>query len=301
MEFRRAGPLRVHIVSDATLPDPGHHPRIIRIAHEVWRAGTGVTTRIDDVDRFVLIRAGRGVVGHLEEPPPVTRPREPRRGRRPPSEQTVAGTAAAVLAAAGTRLRLHAGDDEHLTIIIVTARTPGFRRRLLSHGGPTPAVRSLRSFAEAEALLDCCLRHAAAGDELEQRTATAYFQTFLALLSAEISGPPAPGRGRVREATYHRARELVAARALELGGAADAASQLGRSTDYVNRLFRQYAGETLGGFLRRQKMSRAADWLRHGEATIEEIAERLGYADRFAFSKAFSRHFGVTPGRWQRS
>ena len=162
-------------------------------------------------------------------------------------------------------------------------------------------MRSLRSFAEAEALLDGCLRHAAAGDELEQRTATAYFQTFLALLTAEVSAPPALGSGRGREATYRSARELVTARALELGGAADAAAALGLSADYVNRLFRQYAGETLGGFLRRQKMSRAADWLRHGETTIEETAERLGYADRFAFSKAFSGHFGVTPGRWQRS
>lgn len=292
MEFRQAGPLRVHIIADATLPDPGRFPRIIRIAHEVWQAGTGVTTRVDDVDRFVLIRAG-----HAE----VTVDGDAGRdgaGTEAPALRTHAGTA--ILVGAGDRLRLRAADDENLTLSIVTARTPGFRQRLRSDTGPGIAVHRLRSFAEAEALLGGCLLHATAGDELEQRTATAYFQTFLSLLSSEIAAPQPEARGG-REASYRRARDLVTTHALELGGAADVASQLDLSTDYVNRLFRQYAGETLGGFLRRQRMSRAAEWLRHGDATIETVAEWLGYADRFAFSKAFSGHFGVTPGRWQRS
>lgn len=279
MDFREAGPLRVHIVANATLPDPGTYPRIIRVAHEIWKAGTGVRMRVDDVDRFVLIRAGHG--------------------RTDVAEPARVGAGTAMLAPAGTEFRLRAAEDENLTIMIVTARTPGFRRRLGGVAGDHS--RRLRSFAEAQALLDGCLEHAAAGDEHEQRIATAYFQTFLALLSAELSAPPTARLGRGREATYHRARELVTARALDLDGAADAAGRLGLSADYVNRLFRAYAGETLGGFLRRQKMSRAADWLRHGEGSIEEIAERLGYADRFAFSKAFSGYFGVTPGRWGRS
>ncbi|MFW5743318.1 MAG: hypothetical protein ACOC2D_08575, partial [Spirochaetota bacterium] len=181
MEFRHAGPLRVHVVADATLPDPGHFPRIIRVAHEIWKAGTGVTTRVDDVDRFVLIRAGHaevtgvgdaGLDGAGAEAPPLC---------------THAGTA--VLVAAGGRLRLRAADDENLTLSIVTARAPGFRQRLRSDPSPGTAVRRLRSFAEAEALLDGCLLHAAAGDVLEQRTATAYFQTFLSLLSSELTAP----------------------------------------------------------------------------------------------------------------
>jgi AraC-like DNA-binding protein len=48
-------------------------------------------------------------------------------------------------------------------------------------------------------------------------------------------------------------------------------------------------------------MAAAADWLRDGETGIQEAARRLGYSDRFSFSKAFTNHFGLSPGQWQRS
>jgi AraC-like DNA-binding protein len=278
MDFRQAGPLRVCVVADATLPDPKRSPRILRIAEEVWQAGTRPHPRVDDVDRFVLVRGGRAISCDCDRAVP-------------------AGTV--VMIPAGTPMMIAAAAEEDLALTIVTAKSPRFRNEVLLPRGRGAIVLQLESFSEAASLLGACLRHARARDELRQKTATFYFRTFLALLAAEMSSPRSVAAGRA--ATYQRARDFVATHALELESAGTAAARLGLSADYASRLFRQYAGEPLGSFLTRQKMSSAAERLRHGDGTIEEVAEWLGYSDRFSFTKAFTRHFGVTPGRWRRS
>lgn len=48
------------------------------------------------------------------------------------------------------------------------------------------------------------------------------------------------------------------------------------------------------------RMAVAKDLLRRGNAAIEEVASRVGYASASTFSTAFSRHVGQPPGRYAR-
>jgi AraC-like DNA-binding protein len=66
------------------------------------------------------------------------------------------------------------------------------------------------------------------------------------------------------------------------------------------RKFRELTGCTPGRHLREQRIARAATALATGDEPIERIAARLGFADRFHFSKTFRMHTGVAPGTYRR-
>ncbi len=69
------------------------------------------------------------------------------------------------------------------------------------------------------------------------------------------------------------------------------------SAEHLSRLFREEHQESPWHYIRRRQMQLAADILRHGRVRIEEMAERLGYSERYAFTKAFKNYNGMSPGR----
>lgn len=73
------------------------------------------------------------------------------------------------------------------------------------------------------------------------------------------------------------------------------ARELGVSRVYLNRIFRERAGETLFQFQQRHQMMRATEWLQQG-LSVKETASRLNWPDPGSFSKAFSRVQGKPPG-----
>ncbi|GAB3369261.1 AraC family transcriptional regulator [Spongiibacter taiwanensis] len=56
-------------------------------------------------------------------------------------------------------------------------------------------------------------------------------------------------------------------------------------------------GETYSGVLNQLREELAFQYLRQGHLSLGEIAERLGFSDYWAFSRAFKRWTGKTPGR----
>jgi AraC-like DNA-binding protein len=48
-------------------------------------------------------------------------------------------------------------------------------------------------------------------------------------------------------------------------------------------------------------MQKAAGLLREGQATLAEVAAEVGYDSEAAFSKAFKRSLGSTPGAYRRA
>jgi AraC-like DNA-binding protein len=82
-----------------------------------------------------------------------------------------------------------------------------------------------------------------------------------------------------------------------LAGLAEAAGMCRAS--FCER-FRELIGEPPGRYAQRSRMRRAADWIVEGLAP-QDAASRLGYSSVDAFSRAFKRVLGLSPGAWLRS
>jgi AraC-like DNA-binding protein len=48
-------------------------------------------------------------------------------------------------------------------------------------------------------------------------------------------------------------------------------------------------------------MNTALTWLREQDATVGDLARRLGYASEAAFNRAFKRAIGLSPGAVKRN
>lgn len=49
------------------------------------------------------------------------------------------------------------------------------------------------------------------------------------------------------------------------------------------------------------RLTTAASMLRETDASLEQVATRVGYSSSFAFTNAFKREYGIAPGRFRRS
>lgn len=63
--------------------------------------------------------------------------------------------------------------------------------------------------------------------------------------------------------------------------------------------FRELAGETPGQYLARWRMHRAVEMMRRQDGGLAEVAYAVGYESEAAFSKAFKRIVGQSPGRYR--
>ncbi|MET0270109.1 MAG: AraC family transcriptional regulator, partial [Sphingomonas sp.] len=77
------------------------------------------------------------------------------------------------------------------------------------------------------------------------------------------------------------------------------AALCGLSRFHFMRTFRATTGESVGGFLRRERMARAKAMLARDDAPLAEIARALGYASAAAFSAGFHRVVGRPPGAYR--
>jgi AraC family transcriptional regulator, activator of mtrCDE len=82
---------------------------------------------------------------------------------------------------------------------------------------------------------------------------------------------------------------------------ADMAAQAGMSRTKFSLRFSQVAGMAPLAYLTSHRMMKAAELLEHTDATLEEIAERVGYGSEAALSTAFKREMGMAPGSYRRS
>ena len=67
------------------------------------------------------------------------------------------------------------------------------------------------------------------------------------------------------------------------------------------RGFRKAYGCSVGAYLRRLRLARAAERLAESEYTLAEIALEAGFADQSHFSNLFRRETGVSPSAFRRS
>ena len=65
--------------------------------------------------------------------------------------------------------------------------------------------------------------------------------------------------------------------------------------------FKELVHETPMQYATWWRMNMALSWLKEGKVSLIELAERLGYNSEAAFSRAFKRVMGYTPGSVKRA
>ena len=97
----------------------------------------------------------------------------------------------------------------------------------------------------------------------------------------------------------HRLRKMIAlieSRLEKNWTTASLATQLHISPSLLYQLCVRYYGESPGGIIRKTKFRHAAALLRQSDEPLDAIAEKIGYGNAFAFSKAFYKYTGTRPG-----
>lgn len=81
----------------------------------------------------------------------------------------------------------------------------------------------------------------------------------------------------------------------------DVSRETGYSYYYMTRLFSSVLGESVGHYIRRRRLYRAAEKLIHTRQRVIDIALEWGFASPEAFSRAFKAAFGTSPADYRKA
>lgn len=68
----------------------------------------------------------------------------------------------------------------------------------------------------------------------------------------------------------------------------------------INRIFYAIHNETIGQYVKRLKLEKAAEYLKYSSFSVAEIAVEIGYNDSSALIKAFKKQFGYKPSTFRK-
>lgn len=80
----------------------------------------------------------------------------------------------------------------------------------------------------------------------------------------------------------------------------EVAPQVGLNYENFRKRFVSLAGESPGRYQKRRRLEWACAAIYHGESSLKQIADTLGFCDVFHFSKAFKQEIGFTPSDYRR-
>lgn len=76
-------------------------------------------------------------------------------------------------------------------------------------------------------------------------------------------------------------------------------SEVANISEYhFHRIFKTIIGENIGEYINRIRLEDIAQRLRAKEYSLQQIAETTGYGTKHALSKAFKKHFGISPSEY---
>ena len=126
---------------------------------------------------------------------------------------------------------------------------------------------------------------------------------FVEAVSQFVASLPAERRGwlaGLRDPQIGRALALLHARATDEWTAESLALEVGMSRSVFAERFTSLVGHPPMHYLALWRMHLAAQQLREGHGSVAQIAFEVGYGSEAAFSRAFKRQFGTSPGIWRR-
>jgi AraC family transcriptional regulator len=104
---------------------------------------------------------------------------------------------------------------------------------------------------------------------------------------------------RVAPRWLQRAKGYVDAEFRAIRGVGEVAAVAGMHPVHVARMFRAHYGVSVSDSIRRLRLEWAADVLATSATSLFDVALEAGFADQSHFTRMFSAHFGMSPGRYR--
>ena len=93
----------------------------------------------------------------------------------------------------------------------------------------------------------------------------------------------------------HRVQDFIIANPSEKVGIAELARIAGMSSRSITRTFRASTGITIAQYRQQIRLENARTLLRQPSATIERVAEQVGFKDSRHLRRLWNKHFGASP------
>ena len=97
-----------------------------------------------------------------------------------------------------------------------------------------------------------------------------------------------------------RARQFIETHPFQNWTVGSLASKVGMGRSNFAARFVEQIGRTPLDVLTEERMKHAAHFLERTELKVAEISERIGYRSEAAFSRRFTTHFGISPGKMRK-
>jgi len=78
------------------------------------------------------------------------------------------------------------------------------------------------------------------------------------------------------------------------------ANMANMATNAFARLFKEDTGITLQSFIKSKRIQTACILLLHSDQSIDDIAEKTGFANRYHFTRVFNKITGTSPGKYRK-
>lgn len=245
----------------------------MRVADEVWGARTHIRRPHYDRCFLAVVLSGTALISSGGE-----------------REQARAGQVWSMQAGNSYQVTV----QETMHILLMVGGGAQLTRRLRAASEGEPAVWSPLRPQTIEALMHETLSVAEEGGPHIDSIGS----NSLRLIVDLLSHAPQQRIGGTAQATYQACRETMQREALQLQSVSDAADSCGIDRAYLSRLFKRYAAESPALFLTRCKMQHAAQELASG-SSVADTAHACAYKSPDVFTRAFQRHYGMTPRRWR--
>ena len=192
-----------------------------------------------------------------------------------------------------TDCEIHTDPRDPMVKYFLGLAGAGVVQRLRRCGVPPGSARQLAAHAEVTSVLEDLVREGQRSGALARRICAALFELLL-LKIEDTSTLSTQGSEPAREA-FLRCKALVDAEAERLGSLVEISQATGVEASSVCRWFRRYQGSSPYQDLLRRKMNLAAEYLVEHGGLVKEVAQRVGFADPYHFSRAFKAVHGVPP------
>jgi len=172
--------------------------------------------------------------------------------------------------------------------------------RLMSTGTNAMAVRS--GDPEDRDLLATIM--ALRGEMLSGRdplTCESLAAAIASRLSSSGTVKMAPGKGWITSARMRRVEEMISARLGSTLLVRDLATELGLSTPFFSRAFREATGRSPQEHIIQRRLQRARGLVLTSTASLAAIAADCGFSSQSHMTTLFGRRLGVAPGKLRKN